>query len=357
MKHLNDYGLTDRFLNESTMYPELILARVIAQHRGNYKIITEQGESLAEISGKFRYETTELAKFPTVGDFVMITQGEGDGTNIIHHVLTRKSLFLRSAVGINEQAQPVAANIDTVFICMSLNNNFNLSRLERYLSVAWDSGATPVVVLTKADLCNDVKSAEEKVLQVSSYSEVISLSRYDDVADRLSSYLKQGTTSTFIGSSGVGKSTLINLLICKEIIATAEIGRLDKGRHTTTGREMFLSPAGGVLIDTPGMRELGVEGADIEKTFDDIEQLALSCRFQNCSHTKEPGCAIIEAIENNNLDSRRYQNYCKIKHEAGYEGLSAKEIESKKLDRLFKEVGGVKNIRKFRNECFKKDRY
>ncbi len=358
MERLYDYGLTDRFIGEATMYPELELARVIAQHRGRYKIITEMGEQQAEISGKLRYETTELAKFPAVGDFVMISHGEGDGVNIIHHVLRRKSLFLRSAVGVNDQAQPVASNIDYVFICMSLNNNFNLNRLERYLSVAWDSGAVPVVVLTKADLCDDVSQAENKVLQASSYSDVISISVYDnDVPQKLSKYLKSGTTSAFIGSSGVGKSTLINLLIGENLIATAQTGNADKGRHTTTGREMFLSPFGGVLIDTPGMRELGVEGADVEKTFDDIEQLAKNCKFQDCTHTKEPGCAINEAIENKLLDKRRYDNYRKIKIEVGYDGLSAKEIESKKLERMFKDVGGVKNIRKFRNECFKKQTY
>lgn len=277
----------------------------------------------AEISGKFRYETTELAKFPTVGDFVMVSVD-------------------------NSETQSVAANIDTVFICMSLNHNFNLSRLERYLSVAWDSGATPVVLLTKSDLCDDLVKAVKDVERVSSFSDVISLSVFDEnVEQKLSKYLKAGTTSALIGSSGVGKSTLINKLLGEEILATADIGKADKGRHTTTGREMFPSPFGGVLIDTPGMRELGAESADLGKTFDDIEELASRCKFHDCTHVNEPGCAILEALNNNTLDHRRFQNYCKLKTEASYDGLNAKEIEVKKLERMLKDVGGMKNMRKF----------
>lgn len=348
MNTLNNYGLTGRFSNEATMYPELSLARITAQHRGLYKIATEHGEMQAEISGKFRFETTELAKFPTVGDFVMVSAQSSESNAIIHHVLTRKSVFLRTAVGLNAEAQSVAANIDTVFICMSLNNNFNLSRLERYLSVAWDSGATPVVLLTKSDLCEDLAKAVNDVERVSSFSDVIPLSVFDEnVENKLSKYLKPGTTSAFIGSSGVGKSTLINKLLGEDVLATASVGNADKGRHTTTGREMFPSPFGGVLIDTPGMRELGAESADLGKAFNDIEKLISQCKFHNCTHVSEPGCAISEALENGTLDQRRFQNYCKLKTEAGYDGLNSKEIETKKLERMFKDVGGMKNARKF----------
>ncbi len=354
MNKLINYGLTDRFINEATMYPEYEVARIIAQHRGLYKIMTENGDRQAEISGKFRFETNELAKFPAVGDFVMISFDDMESNAIIHHVLTRKSVFLRTAVGVSGQAQCVAANVDTVFICMSLNNNFNLSRLERYLGVAWDSGATPVVLLTKSDLCDDLAKTVAEVANVSSFADVIPLSVYDeDVEVKLSKYLKAGTTSAFIGSSGVGKSTLINRLLGEDVIATAEIGNADKGRHTTTGREMFVSPFGGVLIDTPGMREIGIESLDLGMTFDDIEELVSKCKFHDCTHTNEPGCAVLKALESGLLDGRRYQNYCKLKTEAGYDGLNAKEIEVKKLERMFKDVGGMKNKRKFINKSNK----
>lgn len=348
MNILEKYGLTNRFSNEATLYPELSLARIVAQYRGLYKIITMRGELQAEISGKLRFETNELVKFPTVGDFVMVSAEALDGNAIIHHVLSRKSIILRTAVGVSGQAQPVAANIDVVFICMSLNNNFNLSRLERYLSVVWDSGATPVILLTKADLCDDLQKAVEEVERVSAFSHVVPLSMFDEnIEEKLRQYLKSGTTTAFIGSSGVGKSTLINKLMGMEVLTTSEIGKADKGRHTTTGREMFPSPFGGVLIDTPGMRELGAESADLKKTFDDIEELANRCKFNNCTHTSEPGCAILQALSDGKLEQRRLDSYFKLKIEAGYDGLNAKEIEIKKLERMFKDVGGIKNMRKF----------
>ncbi len=351
MNQLKNYGLTARFSNEATLYPDLTLARITAQYRGQYKVVTDESEMLAEISGKFRFETTELAKFPTVGDFVMIARHDDESVATIHHVLTRKSVFLRTAVGVSGQAQSVAANIDTVFICMSLNSNFNLSRLERYLSVAWDSGATPVVLLTKSDLCEDLSAAVAEVERVSSFADVIPITVYDEGAETaLAGYLKAGLTAAFIGSSGVGKSTLINKLLGADVLATADIGKADKGRHTTTGREMFATPFGGVVIDTPGMRELGGESADLGKTFDDIEELASQCKFHDCSHTSEPGCAILRALEEGTLDARRFQNYCKLKAEMGYDGLNAKEIEVKKLERMFKDVGGMKSARKFAKE-------
>lgn len=355
MNYLEKYGLTDRFKNESTIYPQFSLARVTAQHRGLYKIVAEIAELQAEISGKLRFETDELAKFPTVGDFVMVSSDNLGGNAVIYHVLTRKSIFLRTAVGISGQAQPVAANIDIVFICMSLNNNFNLSRLERYLSVAWDSGATPVILLTKSDLCEDLENILLEVEKVSSFTETIPLSMFDDdITTKLSRYLKCGITSAFIGSSGVGKSTLINKLMGEQALATSEVGKADKGRHTTTGREMLVSPSGFVLIDTPGMRELGAENVDLSKSFEDIETLAGQCKFTNCTHTNEPGCAVLKALDNGSLDQRRFGSYLKLKMEAGYDGLDAKEIESKKLERMFKDVGGMKNARKFIKEKHKR---
>ena len=231
---------------------------------------------------------------------------------------------------------------------MSLNQNFSLNRMERYLSIAWDSGATPVIVLTKADLCDDVSEAIREVEQISLFSDVIALSMFDtDIAKKFEPYFSKNQTCAFIGSSGVGKSTMINRLLGEEVLETKEIGKADKGRHTTTGREMFPCPLGGVVIDTPGMREMGAESVDLSRTFHEIEELASQCKFRDCSHTNEPGCAVLAALEDGLIDQRRLDSYFKLQHEAGYDGLSSKEIEVKKLDRMFKEVGGMKNARKF----------
>lgn len=346
MNKLRQYGLTDRFITEAASYPEFNLGRVIAQYRGLYRIVTETGEHPAEISGKMRYETDELAKYPAVGDFVMVSLVNEQSPTIIHRILTRKSVFLRKAVGVTDQAQPVAANIDLVFICMALNKNYNLSRLERYLAVAWDSGAKPVILLTKADLCGDLPAAIAKAERVSLYSDVIALSAFDaELPAILAPYFADGITAAFIGSSGVGKSTLINKLLGEPVILTADTGKDDKGRHTTTGREMIPCPLGGVVIDTPGMRELGADSADLARTFADIDELASQCRFTDCTHTSEPGCNVRKALEEGLIDQRRLDNYFKLKHEAGYDGLTSREIETKKLDRMFKDVGGIKGAR------------
>ena len=315
MDLLERYGVSERFLAQASLFPGYTLARVVAQYRGKYRIVTEREELPAEVSGRLRYDTDELAMYPAVGDYVMV-DAAGDNA-VIHQVLTRKSLFVRKAVGVSGQAQPVAANVDIVFLCMSLNQNFNLNRMERYLSVAWDSGATPVAVLTKSDLCRDLDRAVGQVERISCYSDVIPVSMYDaDVCEKFLPYFRKNQTCAFIGSSGVGKSTIINELLGEPVIATQETGKGDKGRHTTTGREMFPCPGGGVVIDTPGMRELGAEGADLPKTFAEIEELAQNCRFRNCTHTNEPGCAVLQAVENGELDPRRLESYRKLEQEA-----------------------------------------
>lgn len=351
MHLLKQYGVTDRFINEALMYTPLKLGRILAQYRGIYKVVTADGFFSAEVSGKLQFETKERAKYPAVGDFVMLDYQQKNDLAVIQHILTRKSVFLRSAVGVSGQAQVVAANMDVVFICMSLNNNFNLSRLERYLAVAWDSGATPVIVLTKSDVCEDLQTHLALVENIAGFCDIVQTSMYDPASYRqLEKYLTPGNTAAFIGSSGVGKSTLMNQILGADQLATQEIGRGDKGKHTTTGREIFPCPSGGVVMDTPGMRELGAESVDLSKSFDDIEALTAQCKFGNCSHTSEPGCALQKALLDGQLDPRRWENYQKLKQEAGYHGLNSKEIEMKKLDRMFKEVGGMKNARKFFKE-------
>ncbi len=344
---MKNYGLSERFINESGLYENLTIGRIISQDKGMYRAVTENGEKKAQVSGKFRYNAVSSSDYPAVGDFVMLDENE-DGNAIIHHVLTRKSVFIRKAAGTSNESQIVASNIDTVFICMSLNNDFNLRRLERYIGVTWDSGATPVVVLTKSDLCGNLEQMLAELETVALSVDIIVTSSFkEDGYLSVKKYIDNGKTVAFIGSSGVGKTTLINKLAGENLFETQEIRNDDRGRHTTTKRELIVLPEGGIVIDTPGMRELGIESTDLSKAFSDINELSGQCRFSDCTHTKEPGCAVREAIESGLLPEERLSSYLKLKKEAGYDGLNFRQIESKKINEMFKSIGGKKNARKF----------
>ncbi len=350
-------GLTERFIQESKQYKDFFIGRVSSQTKNVYKVITENGEILAEISGKFYFNVKVLSEFPAVGDFVMIDRMDNSqGNGIIHHILTRKSVFARKVAGTQEDLQVVATNIDTVFICMSLNNDFNLRRLERYLSIAWDSGAIPVVVLTKSDLCTELENRLNEVSSIAIGVEVYVTGASDDEYQSLKKYLSEGQTVAFIGSSGVGKSTLINRLLGQNVLDTSEIRSDDKGRHTTTRRELIMLPDSGVVIDTPGMRELGIISADLSKSFADIDEIAIECKFNDCTHTNEPKCAVLKAIQEGILSFERLEGYRKLKKEIKYEGLNSKMIEKEKLNDMFSEIGGMKNARKFLKEQKRKKR-
>ncbi|MEE9553349.1 MAG: ribosome small subunit-dependent GTPase A [candidate division Zixibacteria bacterium] len=299
----------------------LIPARIAVQQKDRYVIFCETGEFQAEVSGKFRYETSSKADFPTIGDWVAIAHTEDETSAVIHRILPRKSKFSRKAVmgGGETDEQVLSANIDMAFIVAGLDGEYNLRRLERYVAVTWDSDASPVIILNKSDLCEEldqvVSEVESTIIGVPVHP-VSAVS--NDGLDRIREYFGKGITISFLGSSGVGKSTLINSLLGHDRQKTGDVRDYDKkGRHTTTYRELIILPEGGVLIDTPGMREIEMWGDEdgLSKAFDDIEELASGCRFGDCKHENEPGCVIQEALSAGELDKGRYKNYLKMHRE------------------------------------------
>lgn len=332
--NMAEYGLFGRFeaiANERKK--QYVASRIISQEKGLYRLVSENGEQLGEISGRLRHNAVRASDYPAVGDFVLIDRENSGGNAVIHEILPRKSAFIRKVAGASNEEQVIAANIDTIFICMSLNNDFNLRRLERYLSLAWDSGATPVVVLTKYDLCRDLATKVDEVKSVAIGADIVyTSSLVKNGYTELLSYIKAGKTIAFIGSSGVGKSTLINRLLDEDRFETNSLRNDDKGRHTTTRRELIMLKNGGMVIDTPGMRELGILNADdgLGKTFADIELLASKCRFRNCTHTDEPDCAIIQAISDGVLSEDRWLSYQKLQSENRYNENNARYLAEKR---------------------------
>ncbi|MGN0418415.1 ribosome small subunit-dependent GTPase A [Anaerostipes faecalis] len=311
-----------------------------------YRAGKEIGTAKAVISGKFRYEAKRVSDYPAVGDFVLFAPN-ANGQAVIQQILPRKSVFIRKAAGTSNQEQVVAANVDTVFLCMALNRDFNLRRMERYVSIAWDSGATPVIILTKCDLCEDAESRKREVEEVATGIDIITTSSMEtDGYVAVLPYLKEGKTAALIGSSGVVKSTLINRLLGEDILATNGLRDDDKGRHTTTHRELMLLPGKGMIIDTPGMRELGMWNASdgLEKTFEDIEELTRLCRFRNCTHQTEPGCAVREALKNGMLSEERYLSWKKLTKENAWNEDNESYLAVK--EKKFKEIARINKNRK-----------
>lgn len=324
-----------------------VRARVIIQEKGSYTISYEGRENIAEVSGKLRYETSCTVDFPAVGDYVAASWPEDGSHSVISSLFPRKSAFIRKAAGCEGEEQVVAANIDTVFICMSLNQDFNLRRLERYIALAWDSGAVPVAVLTKADLCLDLDEKITEVRRVALGVDIITTSSKEENISELRKYLISGKTYAFIGSSGVGKSTLINILMGEDMLRTSDIREDDdKGRHTTTHRELIALKNGAFVIDTPGMRELGLMNSEggLETAFSDIDELTSLCRFSDCTHTNEPGCEVLKAIADGRLAIDRWYSYKKLMTENSYNTDKADYMEAKK--EKFKEISKRNKKRK-----------
>jgi ribosome biogenesis GTPase len=294
-------------------------ARVVAEDRGSYVVQTGSGERRASVTGRYRFEAgNDPAAYPAVGDWVAV-EARADGVSV-HAVLPRRTSVVRHAAGLRSVAQVVAANVDVVFVVASLNHDLNVRRLERYIAFAWESGAAPVVILSKADLADDLETTLAEVESVAVGIPVITVSAIDGRGiDELRSHIPAGSTVAFVGSSGVGKSTLVNTLAGDELAEVREIREDDgRGRHTTTRRQLHRMPDGGLILDTPGMRELSLWDADagIERSFADIDALASTCHFSDCAHAGEPGCAVISAIADGDLDASRFDGWKKLEREA-----------------------------------------
>lgn len=320
---IQDYGwspaLQDAFAPHAA--EGLIPGRVVVQQRGLYVLATDEGELAAGISGRLAHEA-ERGGYPAAGDWVAVAARPAEHAGTIHQVLPRRTAFIRRAAGPKLDEQVVAANVDVAFLTASLNADLNARRVERYLAVAWQSGARPVVVLTKADLCDRPAALIAEMEAVAFGAPVLAVSALaGEGLDAVRAQLSPGETAVMVGSSGVGKSTLVNALAGVELMATQGIREDDAhGRHTTTHRELVRLPGGALLLDTPGMRELGLWDADegVSTTFEDIEALAGSCRFHDCLHETEPGCAVRAALEDGSLDPDRWRNWGKLQREMAH---------------------------------------
>ena len=296
--------------------------RVALEHKNLFRVYTQYGEVLAEISGKLRHEARNRRDLPAVGDWVVIRSRPEGGRVMIHAVLPRRTSFVRKAAGSRSEEQIVGANIDTVFLVTSLNQDFSLRRIERYLIIAWESGASPIIILSKSDLCDRLTERINEVQAVACGVPIHAISvvtghGLDDVAQ----YLKRGQTFALVGSSGVGKSTLINHLRGDDHLKVQTVREHDDcGRHTTTHRELIVLPGGGLVLDTPGMRELQLWDGEqsLQFVFEDIEALAGQCFFNDCRHQDEPRCAVREALGEGTIDTGRYESYGRLQKELKY---------------------------------------
>ena len=344
--NIKDYGLKEeKIAGKIAGKINEIPARIITTYRDRYEIVSDKGKGFARLKKGSFYDNPN-AIYPTIGDFVMIEWNSMGDSQIIE-TLKRDSSFSRASSSADrnhemhtQHEQLVAANFDYVFIMQSLNDNFNIRRIERYLTLAWESGAIPVIVLTKCDLVDDVESYISEIESVAIGVDVYAISCKAKIGlEKLQKYFKKGNTLVFLGSSGVGKSTLVNTLIGEDVMKTSEIREDDsKGRHTTTNRQLLMLPTGAMVIDTPGMRELGMWNCDdgIDKTFQDVEKYFGTCKFSDCTHTSEPGCKVLEAIKNGELSEERYNAYMKLKNEARYNSDSESYLREKR--NKFKEI-------------------
>ena len=327
--------------------PGLVPGRILTEERGQYVVASEAGEGPASPSGRLRHDTEldPTAAWPAVGDWVAMDPAAPGEHRLIQRVLPRRTAVIRRAPGDRKlPSQTLAANVDNVFVVSSANKDFNVRRLERYLAVAWESGAWPVVLLSKADLADDIEPFRLAAEAAAPGVDVIPVSVVTgEGLDRVREHLGPGRTVVFTGSSGVGKSSIVNALAGEPLLETAAIREDDaRGRHTTTRRQL-IRLADGLLIDTPGLRELGVlDGDGLSTAFDDIERLAASCRFSDCQHRSEPGCAVRAAIDAGTIDRARYDAWRKLEREAERAAIAtdalARRAERKRWTAISKSV-------------------
>lgn len=303
-------------------------ARVVAEHRDRYLVATADGDRSAVLAGRLRHETTSREDLPAVGDWVAVSRLAGGGTVSLLAVLPRRTAFVRKAAGETTVAQVVAANVDVALVATALPFDLNMRRLERYLTLAWESGAMPVVVLTKADLSDDPRAAIIEAALTAPGVDVVAVSATagEGVAT-LDRHLRPARTAVLVGSSGVGKSTLVNRLLGAERLRTAAVDVDGRGRHTTTHRELVRLANGALLIDTPGMRELQLWSTDagLGSAFADVEACALRCRFGNCTHESEPDCGVLMAIARGELAAERLEHWHRLRREVAH--LARKQDE------------------------------
>ncbi|MFH0837220.1 MAG: ribosome small subunit-dependent GTPase A [Candidatus Aenigmatarchaeota archaeon] len=312
-KNSKNYDKNSKAPDDVSHDTDDIPGRIIQVLSKSYIALTEFGEMSVKVSGKFRFDSIGRSAYPVVGDWVVMNKN-----GVIQMVFPRKSKFSRKVAGKTTKEQVMVANVDIVWIVSGLDSDFNIQRVERYLTLVSESGAKPVILLNKSDLCKDFDAKIKVIKKIASSVPIHSMSaELNTGLDVLNQYLKKGKTIAILGSSGVGKSTIINKLLGSERQRVGAVKQDGQGRHITTHREMIIFPTGGMIIDNPGIEEVQLwsEGRGVNDVFEDIDSLAQKCKFRNCNHMSEPGCAIKEALDNGELDSRRYEHYLKLRKE------------------------------------------